>query len=266
VKLRLLGVFGHPDDDAYGIGGTLAVERDRIEAAIVLATSGGAGEISDPALATPENLAEVREREEHASVAALGWPDMPVHFLGYPDGGLAQVDRAELVDRVAEIMREFRPHVVVTFGPEGITRHDDHIAVGEAASQAFHRARTEAGADASEAAFRRLYHVAIPQSGIDEFFRTMRERGIPIGNPDDPFMPRGVPDETIAVVVDCSSVMDVKLEGIKAHRTQWADFGMMPPEMQQRFLSQEPFVQAWPPVVARAGHVAGSLFDGLAAG
>jgi LmbE family N-acetylglucosaminyl deacetylase len=266
VRFRLLGVFGHPDDDAYGLGGTLALERDRIEPAVVLATSGGAGEISDSALATPENLAEVREGEERAAVAALGWPDMPVHFLRYPDGGLAQVDRAELVDRVAEVMRAFRPHVVVTFGPEGITRHDDHITIGEAATQAFHRARTDAGGDASAEAFQRLYHVAIPQSGIDEFFRMMKERGIPIGNPDDPFMPRGVPDETVAVVVDCSSVMGVKLEGIKAHRTQWADFGMMPPEMQERFLSQEPFVQAWPPVVDRAGRVAGSLFEGLAVG
>lgn len=72
MTVRLLGIFAHPDDDAYGIGGTLVLERERIEPAVVLAMSGGAGEISDPALATRETLTEVRESEERAAMAALG--------------------------------------------------------------------------------------------------------------------------------------------------------------------------------------------------
>jgi hypothetical protein len=52
-RFRLAGLYAHPDHDAYGIGGTIAFERDRIDLSIVLATSGDAGEISDPSLATP---------------------------------------------------------------------------------------------------------------------------------------------------------------------------------------------------------------------
>jgi LmbE family N-acetylglucosaminyl deacetylase len=261
----LLGVFAHPDDDAYSLGGTLLLERGRIRPEIVLATSGGAGEISDPALATPQNLAEVREREEHDAMAMFGWPDAPVHFLRYPDGGLGEVDRGELVDRLVGILTAVEPHVVVTFGPEGVTRHVDHITIGEATTEAFHRARADAGDD-DTGPFRRLFYTAIPRSEIDEFWRGLREAGIDLGDPDGPFMPRGVPDETIAVSVDCGSVIQGKLEGIKAHRTQWAEFGMMPPHMLERFLSREPFVQAWPPVTEPVTRPAGSLFDGLDGG
>jgi LmbE family N-acetylglucosaminyl deacetylase len=262
TRLRLLGVFAHPDDDVYSIGGTLALERDRIEPFVILATSGGAGEISDPSLATRENLAEVREGEERAAMAALGWPDAPVRFLRYPDGGLVRVDRGELVDRLVAALAGIRPHVVVTFGPEGVTRHEDHVTIGQATTDAFHRARGEAGGDAADG-FRRLHYTAIPQSGIDEFWRTLAEAGIDIGDPEGPFMPRGVPDETLTVAVDCTAVMETKLEGIKAHRTQWNEFGMMPPEMQEQFLSQEHFVQAWPPITGYGGPAAGSLFEGL---
>jgi LmbE family N-acetylglucosaminyl deacetylase len=260
VTHRLAAVFAHPDDDAYGVGGTIALERDHLDLTVILATSGEAGQISDPSLATPENLGQVREAEERAALAELGVPDAPVHFLGYPDGGVAGADRAELVDRVTELLGAARPQVVVTFGPEGVTKHDDHITIGQAATQAFHRAR--AGVDPGDA-FEALYYSSIPQSGIDEFWSVMRQAGVDIGNPDDPFMPRGVPDETIAVRVDCRSVMDRKLAGIKAHRTQWAEFGMMPAEMQERFLREETFVQAWPPVTEPGGPPRASLFEDL---
>ena len=259
---RFLAVFAHPDDDAYGVGGTLALERDAIEPHVILTTSGGAGEISDPELATTENLTEVREGEERAAVTALGWPELPVHFLRYPDGGLIDVDRAELVDRLAELMSEIRPHVVATFGPEGVTKHDDHITTGQATTEAFHRARAAAQAEGDEEAFRFLYYNGIPQSGIDQFWQALRDRGVEVGDTEGPFMPRGVPDETIAVRVDCSSVMQTKLEGIRAHATQWNEMALMPPELLERFLSEETFVRAWPPAEPGAP-VAGSLFDGV---
>jgi N-acetyl-1-D-myo-inositol-2-amino-2-deoxy-alpha-D-glucopyranoside deacetylase len=265
VRPRFLAVFAHPDDDAYGVGGTLVLEQGAIEPHIILATSGGAGEISDPALAQPENLAEVREGEERAAVSALGWPELPVHFLRFPDGGLIDVDRAELVDRLAELMTDIRPHVVVTFGPEGVTKHDDHITIGQATTEAFHRVRAEAGGDQDEA-FRVLYYNGIPQSGIAAFWQSLRDRGVDVGDTEGPFMPRGVPDETIMVRVDCSSVMQTKLEGIKAHATQWNEMALMPPELLDRFLSEETFVQAWPPVEEPKGSVAGSLFDGVRSG
>jgi LmbE family N-acetylglucosaminyl deacetylase len=245
LPARLTAVFAHPDDDTYGLGGVLAMEGpERIEYTLIVATSGEAGPISDPSLANRDNLAQVREGEERAALAILGFPGASVHFLRYPDGGLKDVPRDDLVGRIAGILRQARPQIVVTFGPEGVTRHDDHITVSQAATQGFHEAR--AGAEGQDA-FRRLYYNAIAKSGIEAFWESLRARGLDVGDPEGPFMPRGVPDDTIAVRVDCGTVVKQKLEAIRAHRTQQVELEYLPEDLQPEILGEECFVQAWPP-------------------
>ena len=172
---RLASVFAHPDDDTHGVGGILAMAPDEIAYTLIVASSGEAGEIADPSLATPETLAKVREEEELESLKVLGVPDPNVHFLRYPDGQVAEIPREELVERIAGILAEARPQVVVTFGPEGVTKHADHIAVGQAATEAFHRLE----AQGDDRAFQRLFYVAIPQSELDRFWRLMAPRAWP---------------------------------------------------------------------------------------
>jgi LmbE family N-acetylglucosaminyl deacetylase len=257
VTYRLAAVYAHPDDDTNGIAGLLAAERDGLEYTLVVATSGEAGEIADPKLATPETLGPVREREELASLEVVGVRDPVVHFLRYPDGALASVPREELVDRVAGILRKARPQVVITFGPDGITRHSDHIAAGQAATDAFNRLRLEAPGDG---AFRRLLYNALPKSMLDAFWAALRERGREV-DPDAPFMPQGIPDDRIAVRVGLDAVMDRKMKAIAAHRTQ--AFGFIPADLRRRAFAAEHFVQAWPPVAEEGGHVLASVFEGL---
>src|SRR5207249_7338835 len=108
---------------------------------------------------------------EQVSLSVLGFGDAPIHFLHYADGGLKDVPRDELVQAIAQILGELRPHIVVTFGPEGITKHDDHITVSQAATEAFHAARAETP---DEGAFRRLYYNAIPKSVIDGYWHALR--------------------------------------------------------------------------------------------
>jgi LmbE family N-acetylglucosaminyl deacetylase len=253
---RLAAVYAHPDDDTFGVGGTLVLNPD-IEYTLIVATSGDAGEIADPALATPGNLAEVREQEEWDSLAALGVKDPRVHFLRYPDMKLSDVPREELVSKVADLLLEARSDVVVTFGPEGITRHADHMTISGVTTEAFHLAR-----EAAEEGFQRLVHNAVSQSELEIFWQFARQAGMELGNPDDPFMPRGVPDDTITVRTDCSSVVDRKIEGIRAHRTQANEIQAFPEDMLRAFLSREYFVQAWPPAPPEGAPTA-SLFDDL---
>ena len=246
MAVRLTAIFAHPDDDTYGLAGVLATEGpELIDYALIVATSGEAGLISDPSLAGRDDLAQVREDEERASLSVLGFEDAPIHFLRYPDGALKDAPRDELVGTIAQILRELRPHVVVTFGPEGITKHDDHVTVSQAATEAFHMARA---AEAPEdGAFRRLYYNAIPQSVIDGYWQALRARGIDVGDPEGPFMPRGVPDETISVRVDARSEVKRKIEAIRAHRTQQVELEYLPQDLQPGVLGEECFVQAWPP-------------------
>ncbi len=254
---RLAAVFAHPDDDTFGISGTLLLNPD-VAYTVIVATSGEAGLISDPELATKETLGQVREQEERNALAALGLKSAEVHFLRYPDMGLSGIRREELVGKVTELLAEASPDVVVTFGPEGITGHSDHVSIGQAATTAFHEARARTGGRG----FKRLYYNAIAQSDLDLFWDLGRQAGIDMGNPGDPFRPRGVPDERIAVRVDCSGVSDRKIQALRAHQTQADEIQAMPEDLLRAFASIEYFVQAWPPR-ASGGPAAGSIFDGL---
>jgi len=240
VARRLSLVFAHPDDDTFGVGGTIAKHRDDLDLQVILATSGEAGIIADPSLATRENLGRVREEESRASYRALG-VEPELHFLRYPDGGLAGVEREELVAKVAELVAAFRPEVVVTFGPEGVTKHEDHVTMHHVGTEAFQRARTADGEG-----FTRLFYVGIPASEIERFRELQRMAGMEPFDPEAPFQPRGVPDDTIAVWVDCMDVWKTKHEALLAHRTQASEIEEIPEQARPLVFGNEYFVQAWP--------------------
>jgi LmbE family N-acetylglucosaminyl deacetylase len=256
VTKRLALVFAHPDDDSFGVGGTVAAHRDDLELLVVLATSGDAGLIADPSLATRENLGEVREEEARASYRALGvQPDLV--FLRHPDGKLPEIDRGELVKQVAERLAAFRPDVVVTFGPEGVTKHDDHIEMHHVGTEAFHRAR-----EGSDGGFRRLFYVGIPQTRIDQFRELQRMAGQEPFDPEAPFQPRGVPDETIAVWADVTPVWKLKHEALLAHATQAMEVEEIPEQARPLVFGHEHFVQGWPAPEPDAANLQ-DIFEGL---
>jgi len=243
VSRGLAAFFAHPDDDAFGITGTVALHADdpQFRFTLVLATSGEAGMISDPALATPVTLGIVREQEDRNAWAVVGRHPDRHEFLRYPDGGVAGVPFGELVDRFAVVLRDERPDVVVTFGPEGVTGHEDHITVGRAASDAFHRVRM-----GSDAGLARLLYQCIPRASLERFSRLMVSRGADPIDPSQPFQPRGVDDALVAVDVDTAPVWQTKLAALLEHRTQSADVERLPEDLRQEMFSAETYVQAWP--------------------
>jgi LmbE family N-acetylglucosaminyl deacetylase len=252
-RIRLAAVYAHPDDDTNGIGGLLAANADRIDYTLIDCTSGEAGEIADPSLATRENLAQVREQEERDAITALGITDAHIHFLSHPDGGLADVPREQLIEEVTVILRDARPQIVITFGPEGVTRHADHIAAGEVGTAAFHRLRDEG------VPVQRLYYIALPKTLLDRFWNALLARGRVV-NPDAPFMPQGIPDDRIDFRVEMGDAIDRKIAAIEAHRTQ--NFHFIPEDLRRQLFVAEHFDQAWPPREYGAPQLT-SLFDGL---
>jgi len=132
---RLLCIFAHPDDEVFCSGGTIAkyVAIDT-EVMVVSATKGDAGQIRDAKIATRRTLGKVREQELFASCNQLG--AQYVQCLDYGDGTLKDLDINILVEHVVKIIREFRPDVVITFGPDGAYGHPDHIVIGEATTMA----------------------------------------------------------------------------------------------------------------------------------
>src|SRR5437867_3884002 len=188
---RLAAVFAHPDDDTYSVGGTVALHDNdpAFRFVLVHATSGEAGQIADPSLATPETLGEVREEEDRRSWRTLGREPDRHEWLRYPDGGVAEAPFDELVERIATVLQEELPDVVVTFGPDGVTAHPDHITVGRATTEAFHRIRSE-----GDGGLHRLVYVAIPQAVIEAWNAALVAAGKEPFDPTQVFHPRGVPD------------------------------------------------------------------------
>lgn len=131
----LLGVWAHPDDEAYLSAGLMATTRDDGGHVVVATATWGESGTADPDRWPPHRLVALRRRELGASLAALGVDEH--HWLGYRDGSCDQVDEAVAVHAVARLIERVRPSVVVTFGPDGMTGHPDHRAVSRWTTRAW---------------------------------------------------------------------------------------------------------------------------------
>ena len=259
-RYRVAGVFAHPDDETFTLGGSMLLHQGRVDYTLIVATSGEAGEIAAGSEVARGDLGPVREDEQREAVALAGNPDATIHFLGYPDGELEEVPRDEAVEVVTALLVGARPHIVVTFNTQGITLHEDHIAICEITTEAFHRARERAARE--DGAFARLYYNAVPMRDLQRFWATLERAGIDLGDPDAKYMPHGTPDEEIGVLVDVRSVYQAKRRALGAHRTQAGGLVELPEHLQRQLLGREAFIRAWPPR-SPGEPVAGSLFEGL---
>jgi LmbE family N-acetylglucosaminyl deacetylase len=238
-------VVAHPDDDAYGCAGSIAMhEHDPgFRFVLVLATDGAAGQISAGVPVAPGTLGAWRREESANAWRAHGTIPVRHEWLGYDDGRVAEVDFEELVQRVHTILLQERPQVVATFGPDGITGHRDHIAIGAATDEAFRRAREVPGPG-----LRRLVHGAIRASVFERWNTVRRRTGAVAWDPTLEYHLRPVPDESIDIEVDTSTVSWRVVAGLLEHRSQ-RDVLMDPGVTVgrwQRVVSREPSVMAWP--------------------
>lgn len=134
--LKLMCILAHPDDESLALGGTLAkYAAEGVETSLIVATRGERGWFGKP----DENpgkrmLGRIREQEVRGACSELGVSHLA--FLDYIDGDLDRADVGEVVGKIVRLVREIRPQVVVTFGPEGLYGHPDHIAISQFATSA----------------------------------------------------------------------------------------------------------------------------------
>jgi LmbE family N-acetylglucosaminyl deacetylase len=147
----ILAVLAHPDDESFGMGGTLALYASRgMQVHLVCATRGEVGEVSPDLLEGFESIAKLRESELRCAAGVLGLSGL--HFLDYRDSGMPgspdnshprALDAQPLDDVAAQVVhyiRTLKPQVVLTFDPIGGYRHPDHIAIQRATVRAFEQA------------------------------------------------------------------------------------------------------------------------------
>jgi LmbE family N-acetylglucosaminyl deacetylase len=256
----LLAVLAHPDDES-GISGTLAAASARgWRVILACATLGEAGEIADPALASPENLGEVRQAELRAALEVLGVREL--RLLGYCDSGmpgsdlnqqpdsLHRADPATVIGQIADLMHEFRPRVVITFEPHGIYGHPDHVAISRYTTAAFERALNSAGSPV-EVASLSLYYFALPTYWVARGRARLEKLGLDAGGFEelaqqlDPAL-----DRQITHTVDVSEYAERKVASLNCHRTQLgpgSPFQHLVKPAMQDLHATEFFIQVHPP-------------------
>ena len=134
----ILGVWAHPDDEAYLSGGLMALARDAGSRVVCVTATRGELGTPDPATWPPHRLATERTGELARSLQILGVDEH--HWLGYRDGDCARVSVPHAVGQLCALIAEVRPDTVLTFGPDGQTGHPDHRAVSAWVTEAFDRA------------------------------------------------------------------------------------------------------------------------------
>jgi N-acetyl-1-D-myo-inositol-2-amino-2-deoxy-alpha-D-glucopyranoside deacetylase len=255
TRLSALAVFAHPDDESFSCGGTLArLAAGGAEVNLICATNGEVGEISDPALATPENLGEVRREELRSAARALDIREP--YYMGYRDSGMSgtpenqdprclhQTDVDVVGGKVVEFIRRLKPEVVFTFDAGGVYGHPDHIAIHRATSWAIDVLTRENGASLPS-----LYFTALPRGYMRRLAEEARRHGLAAeqnGNGFD-LEKFGTPDELVTTVVNVGPYLDAKLQAIRSHRTQINPDNpilSLPEDMVRRFLEKEHFTLA----------------------
>lgn len=278
----ILAVLAHPDDESFGLGGTLALYARRgYNTYLVCATRGEAGTVDAEYLNGFKDTAELRTDELLRAAKHLGLKE--VFFLGYRDSGMpgmednkhpnAQINHPvdEVAGRIVKYIRELKPDLVLTFDPIGGYKHPDHIHVHLATKLAFDRSddasfHPEAGAPFKPQA---LYYQVFPREFLKWMTRLMpllgkdpRKWG---RNGDIDLKELAEVEFPVHVRLDIRSVAEIKREAGAQHASQ-GGVGMRSGLMgfvTRVFGEKEDFMRAYPPVPNGQEKAAGDLFDPL---
>jgi LmbE family N-acetylglucosaminyl deacetylase len=200
----LLGVWAHPDDEAYLSAGLMALARRAGQRVVVITATAGEGGTDDPDRWPPARLARRRRREMAASLAAVGVHEH--HWLGYADGGCQDVPDTVAIDAIGRIAEVVRPDTIVTFGPDGMTGHPDHQAVSAWTTAVW----------AQRCSSARLWYATQLTSFHDEWGELNDRVGV-FGDQ----VPPSTPAEDAAGIVRCEGWLhERKLAALLAHASQ----------------------------------------------
>ncbi|MFJ5671489.1 bacillithiol biosynthesis deacetylase BshB2 [Bacillus safensis] len=205
---HVLVMLPHPDDESFGVAGLIAKSRKRgIPVTYACGTLGEMGRnMGSPTYANRETLPELRKQELINACKEMDITDL--RMLGLRDKTLEFEDDEYLADVMETIIDEVKPTLIVTFYP-GHGVHPDHDATGEAVIRALYRKKKE-------------------DRPVTYCMAITKNREEVLGNAD--------------IVIDITDVADIKLNALRAHRTQTE--GMLR-ELEQKLKNKEPVVQKW---------------------
>lgn len=279
MSKTILTVLAHPDDESFGLGGTLALYAQKgYDTYLICATRGEAGTVDAEYLNGFKDTAELRTVELERAAKILGLKD--VFFLGYRDSGMpgmddnkhpdAQINHSieEVAGKVVKYIRELKPDIVITFDPIGGYRHPDHIHIHKATVLAFEKAddpsfRPELGLPFKP---RALYYQVFPR-----WFLRWMTRLMPLTGKDPTKWGRNGDinlkdlaevEFPVHVRLDIRSVAEIKRQAGAQHASQ-GGVGMRRGLMgfvSRVFGEREDYMRAYPPVKDGRTRVSRDLF------
>jgi LmbE family N-acetylglucosaminyl deacetylase len=203
----VLGIWAHPDDEAYLSGGLMAMARDNGQRVVCVTATRGELGTTDPVAWPPRRLAAERTRELARCLEVLGVTEH--HWLGYRDGTCDTVPPSDAVAPLCALIEQVAPDTVLTFGPDGFTGHPDHQMVSTWVSAAVDRA-APAGV--------RLLHAAFPERRVARWSALDESLGV-----YSPGYPVVVADEDLAVHLTLPpETLARKVGALRAQETQTA--------------------------------------------
>jgi len=271
--LKLLAVLAHPDDESLGFGGTLAkYSAENIETHLVTATRGERGRFGAMGRgADPNEVGRVREAELRAAAAVLGVRSLSI--LGFADGAVDQVDAAVAIRAIVRQIRRVRPHVLVTFGPDGAYGHPDHIAVSQfaaaaslCASDASYDAGDDIGSGGESLAPHRvakLHYLAWRNDKWNAYQAALRKLTSVVDGVERQAVPW--PDWAVTTVIDTADYWPVVWKAVCCHRTQMSIYErlhQLTAEQQKALWGSQEFYRVYSAVNGGRKQEA-DLFEGL---
>ena len=220
----ILAVYSHPDDETTVTAGTfMRYVQEGVEVYVITATRGEWGALgSGDMVITREELPAVREAELRTNLKAYGVN--PPLMLGYIDGTLKDADFDEHVGLILAEMERVKPDVVITWGPTGISRHDDHIATNIATEAAYHQYRKAVDTEP------RLYYIAVPKDLLEEFELDVDG-----------------PEVNPTVIIDITANKATKIQGLRNYKSQEDAQEVAAMMETEKWGSEEMFHLAYPP-------------------
>lgn len=196
--MKIVAVIAHPDDEAFGPGGTLAkLAKEGNDVYILCATRGESGASNIGGQQT--NLGEIRYKELLSSAKILGIKK--IYFLGFIDGALCNNLYHQLAKKIEDKLKIIKPEILITYEPRGISGHIDHITVSLVTTYVFYKLPFIKNLD--------YYCIDETQRNfIQDYFI---------------YFPPGYKKSEITKVVDISPVWQTKIAAIRAHQSQGKD-------------------------------------------
>jgi N-acetyl-1-D-myo-inositol-2-amino-2-deoxy-alpha-D-glucopyranoside deacetylase len=213
-----------------------------VDVGLLSLTRGERGHLPDSQQATPDDLAAVRAGELEAAGLALGasWTEC----LDFPDGSLEWAPADAVREAVAGRIAEHDVRAVITFAPEGLYWHPDHLAT--------HRLTVEAVARASEPLW--LYGATWPVGLAQRLVTEMQARGLGAGLWGLEPAAFGAQEKAISTVLDVSAFLSAKLAAVRAHRSQLGSdhlLSSIPDDLAAELLAREYFIYLDSPAASK---------------